>query len=142
MSTHEGASILRADRWWASYLKTGLLLLPSVVFFSVAVIFIFPKIKQMCADTNYDARYLFRPVDLVAENSWLILLGGTLFLVGLERWAPIWRRYRANFLAAMIFLVHSAVLLGLVTSLVVVGTVGPALSRSGPTRPGDLKISN
>jgi len=114
---------------WVAYLKTGVLLLPSIVFSAVAVIFVFPKIKQMCADTNYDARYLFQPIDAISENIWLIALGFLLLLVACERWLPIWRRYRSGILACGIFVVHSAVLLGLVTSLVVMAIVGPAMAH-------------
>jgi hypothetical protein len=116
-------------RWWPAYLKAAVLILPSVIFFSVAAIFMLPKLKQMCADTNYDARYLFGPIDIVVENFWLLLPAMLLLFGFFEYSVSFWRQHRSGFMTLIVFLVHSAVLLGLVTSLAVMTIVGPAMSK-------------
>ena len=71
--TYEVSSSNPAQKAWPTYLKAFSFLLPPFVVFSVAAIFVIPKIKQMCADVGYDPRGIFRPIDFVMDQSWLFM---------------------------------------------------------------------
>jgi len=114
---------------WPTYLKAFSFLLPPFVVFSVAAIFVIPKIKQMCADVGYDPHAIFGPMDFVMSQLW-ILAGVTLALLFLlEKCAPLWRRHRGAFIALLVFFLNSAVLVELVCILFVAAIVGPQMNR-------------
>jgi hypothetical protein len=114
---------------WLTYVKALSFLLPSIGVFAVASVFIAPKIKQMCADVGYDPQGLFGPMDLALNYTWLLLISVLALIVLMETFLPIWRRHRAAFIAVIVFLVNSAVLVQLVCALFVAVIVGPAMHR-------------
>src|SRR5689334_11389751 len=114
---------------WPTYLKAFSFLLPPFVVFSVAAIFVIPKIKQMCADVGYDPRPIFSPIDLVMNQLWLFLFAIVCLLMALEKCVPFWRRHRNAFIALLVFFLNSAVLVELVCILFVAAIVGPQMNR-------------
>jgi hypothetical protein len=114
---------------WPTYVKAFSFLLPPIVVFSVAAIFVIPKIKQMCADVGYDPRPIFSPIDLVMNQGWLFLGAIVALLFVLEKCVPFWRRHRSTFTALLVFFLNSAVLVELVCILFVAAIVGPQMNR-------------
>jgi hypothetical protein len=114
---------------WPTYLKAFSFLLPPFVVFSVAAIFVIPKIKQMCADVGYDPRAIFGPMDFVIDQRWLFIGAIVALLFVLEKCVPLWRRHRSALIALLVFFLNSAVLVELVCILFVAAIVGPQMNR-------------
>jgi len=110
-----------------TYSKAFSFLLPPIGVFAVAAIFVFPKIKQMCADVGYDPRALFGPMDFVMDQKWLLLLALAILFLAMEQCVPLWRRHRASLVTLFVFVVNSAVLIELVCALFVAVLVGPRM---------------
>ena len=127
--TYEVSSSNPAQKAWPTYLKAFSFLLPPFVVFSVAAIFVIPKIKQMCADVGYDPRGIFRPIDFVMDQSWLFMGAFVALLFALEKGVPIWRRHRSACIGLLVFFLNSAVLVELVCILFVAAIVGPQMNR-------------
>src|SRR5689334_14646210 len=127
--TSELSNTTPIQKAWLTYLKAFSFLLPPFVVFSVAAIFVIPKIKQMCADVGYDPRPIFSPMDLVMDQRWLFLFAIVCLLVVLEKCVPFWRRHRSAFIALLVFFLNSAVLVELVCILFVAALVGPQMNR-------------
>jgi hypothetical protein len=116
-----------ANRRWVQYAVAVLFSAPSVLAAWLVLIFVTPKLKQMCADTGFDGAALFRPMDFVVEFRWWIAGLLALFVWGAEVWLPLWRHSRRAFLAGGVFVLNALVLAGLVASLVLSAMVGPAM---------------
>jgi len=127
--SNDVASTNSVQKVWPTYLKAFSFLLPPFVVFSVAAIFVIPKIKQMCADVGYDPRAVFGPMDFVIDQRWLFLGAIVALLFVLEKCVPFWRRHRSVFIALLVFFLNSAVLVELVCALIVAAVVGPAMNR-------------
>jgi hypothetical protein len=83
----------------------------------------------MCADVGYDPRGIFRPIDFVMDQRWIFLGAFVALLFALEKCVPVWRRHRGAFIALLVFLLNSAVLVELVCILFVAAIVGPQMNR-------------
>jgi len=119
----------RKDSLWWIYAKATLFLLPPIAVFGVAVIFVLPKIKQMCADVGYDPRAFFAPMDFFVQQGGFIFLSMLALLFVAEKWSPTWPRYRAAVVACVVYFMNSAVLVGLTSMLFIAAMVGPAMAR-------------
>ena len=115
-------------RGWLDYLAAALFSLPSLLACGFVLVFVTPKLKQICADAGYDGGAFFQPMDFVADARWWI--AGTLVLLFwlAEKRLPSWRRNRRVLLAGGVFVLNAAVLAGLVANLVLSAMAGPALS--------------
>lgn len=117
----------RPEKVATVYLKATAFLLPPLLVLAIATIFVFPKIKQMCADVGYDPGAIFRVVDLVRDQAWALLVALLSLLTAFEMWIPLWRRHRSIFVALLVCGLNSAVLVQLLCTLVVTAIVGPQM---------------
>jgi hypothetical protein len=115
------------SRGWLDYLVAGLFSLPSLLACGFVLVFVTPKLKQICADAGYDGGAFFRPMDIVVDARWWIAGSLALAFWLAEERMPSWRRNRRVFLAGGVFVLNAAVLAGLVANLVLSAMAGPVL---------------
>jgi len=136
MNTTANPSI---ERPWITYLKTATWLLPCLTLWAISTVFIFPKLKQIWSEANFNQslfRFGMRASDFYIDYGVLILVGAIVTMVFFEwRWTA-WPRYRKAFLGFGVFLLNSAVLILIWLMLVSALIAAPALfhleKRSAP----------
>jgi type II secretory pathway component PulF len=116
---------------WATYLKAGVFIFPAIAIWAFGCVFLFPKVKQICADAgamdNAFAIRLMSISDLVLNYWFMGSLGVLGVLIGLE-WLPgFWPRYRRNAVGTGVFLVNTAVLVLMAAMLTLAMLAAPGL---------------
>jgi hypothetical protein len=115
-----------------TYLKAAVFLAPPVLIWTALMIWVVPKVKQICADAgalpfSEWPFTVFRMLDFVQEN-WMVIAAGLVGLVALLEWkSGLWRRWRNWMIGTAVFVVNTAVILGLASLLVLTAIVGPML---------------
>ena len=119
-------------RTWSIYLKGAVFLAPPVLIWTALMVFVVPKVKQICADagvgpiTNWPFR-IFSVSDFVQDN-WLVMAGLLIAVVVLLEWkSTLWGRWRNWTIGTGVFLINTAVLFGLASLLIVTAIAGPML---------------
>jgi hypothetical protein len=121
---------LALPRWWATYLNAAIFLLPAFALWMLTVIFIVPKLQQICADAGGQPLPGFlRTVLMVTEHGVLFLFALGAMVALLEWFSEGWVRYRRIFTGVAVFLLNSVILTSLFTTLVTFAMVAPALIR-------------
>lgn len=124
-------SSLTTEPRWATYTKAAAFLSPSMVLWTFSVIWLFPKLQQICKEAGVAMPSVFGMTSFIAENTLLMVVGTFLLLVLLE-WRPsVWSRYRRASIGGAVFVLNTAVLV-LITIMVVLALVAaPGLMHSG-----------
>jgi hypothetical protein len=122
----------RADNWWATYLKAAGFLVPPLLLWVLAVVFIVPKLEQICADAGG------RPLPAFLQAMLMLTDHGVLFLVLicagfalLECFSEGWVRYRKVVTGFAVFLLNSVILSSFFVMLITFAMVAPALIQVG-----------
>ncbi|MBI3876424.1 MAG: hypothetical protein HY300_10820 [Verrucomicrobia bacterium] len=112
---------------WATYLKAAVFLLPAVVLWIFSMIFLFPKLQQICQDAGVVLPAIYDVTRFVGEHNVLICGALVLALVLLECRSERWSQYRRAFVGVGVFVLNAAVLV-LITLMVVMALLAaPAL---------------
>lgn len=91
--------------------------------------FVMPKVKQICADTGYDGTAVTQPMEFVATRGVVMILGAAAICFAMEQWIPAWSRHRNVLIGIAVFLINTAILVGLLATLILLGIAAPALAR-------------
>ncbi len=113
---------------WATYLKAAASLVPAVFLWGISVMFIMPKLKQICGEAGGLALpAIIRTMIGLTEHG--IIIAGTiiLLLVLLEWRSRKWPRYRRAAVGLGAFLLNSVVLISMFMTVVTAILVAPAL---------------
>ena len=111
----------------ATYLKAASFLAPPLFIWTAITIWVTPKVKQICADADAPPFIAFKIMDF-AQDNWLILTAGMLAFIILLEWKSLhWRRWRKYTVGTAVFLINTAVILGLASLLLIVAIAAPAL---------------
>ena len=116
-------------RWatTATYLKAASFLAPPLFIWTAITIWVTPKVKQICADADAPPFTAFKIMDF-AQDNWLILTVTLLAIIILLEWkSNLWRRWRKYTVGTAVFLINTAVTLGLASLLVIAAIAGPML---------------
>lgn len=107
---------------WATYIKSAAFLLPAVTLWTLVVVFVFPKLKEICnqAGVTLPSTYYF----VLALMQHSVLIGGFLLAaIGLLEWrSERWPRYRRAAVGITVFTLNAAALV-LISFLVVYAVV-------------------
>jgi hypothetical protein len=120
---------------WATYLKAAAFLLPAAFLWTLAAVFVLPKLQQICADaglpaptsfwnltlSNFSAMLFFR------EHAVLISAAILLVLVLLEWRSSQWPRYRRAVVGIGAFVFNSVVLISIFLMILAAMVAIPAL---------------
>ena len=117
---------------WTAYLKGVVFLGPPILIWTALMIFVVPKVKQICADagagpfTDWPFT-VFGMLDFVQGN-WMVMAAVLVAGVALLEWkSGLWRRWRNWTIGLAVFVINTAVIFGLASLLVVAAIVGPML---------------
>jgi type II secretory pathway component PulF len=118
------------ERWWATYLKAAAFLVPAVSLWMFSVVFLFPKLKTIWRDAGFysaSARFVMATADFITDHG--LLIGAAILIVlGLLEWrSSRWPRYRRGFVGVAVFLLNSAVLIGITAMFATALIAAPAL---------------
>ncbi len=116
---------------WATYLKASAFLLPAVSLWGMSVVFIAPKLKQICAHAGGVPLPPFVNAMLAAtQHSTWIVVGAVVVLAGLEWRFTAWPRYRRATVGIGTFLLNAVVLIAIFLMVVSALLAAPALMRA------------
>lgn len=116
---------------WATYLKAGIFIFPAIAIWAFGCVFLFPKLKQICADAGaMNETWLIRIMtiaDLVL-NYWIMFgLAALGVLVALE-WLPgFGPLHRRRVVGTGVFVVNTAVLVLMTAMLMLALIAAPGL---------------
>lgn len=118
---------------WKTYLKSGLFLGPGILSWAFIAVFVLPKLKQLWRDADAinhgiaEFQWMISSVSFAMEKMGTILLLTLAVLVAMEFTGDIWKHYRKVTMSALVFLLNSAIIVGLVGACLVAAIAGPAL---------------
>ena len=120
---------------WATYLKAAASLVPAVFLWAVSVVFVMPKLKQICSsavgvgDASFwkVTHFNFGIMSLFQDYG-IFIAGATILLLILLEWrSSKWPRYRRTAVGLGAFLLNSVVLVSIFMMVVTAMVVAPAL---------------
>ena len=118
--------------WWATYLKAAIFLMPAFALWTLAVIFIFPKLQQICADAGgLPVPGFLQTMVTVTDHGVLLLFAVAAVAAMLEWFSAGWVRYRKLVTGVVVFLLNSAILSSFFAMLISFAMVAPALIHAG-----------
>src|SRR5688572_14079828 len=93
---------------WATYSKGILFLIPALAAWSLSIVFVFPKIEQICANTGVYFPSMFGPAYFFRDYAIYIFTAIAAALLFLEWRSEIWRKYRRFSVGTVIYLFNLA----------------------------------
>lgn len=116
---------------WATYMKAAAFVSPSIILWTFSVMWLFPKLQQICKVAAVPMPSVYRTTAFIADNTLFVCAAILLLLVSLEwRW-PHWPKYRRATLGSAVFALNTGVLV-LITLMVVLALLAaPALMQHG-----------
>ena len=119
-----------AEARWASYVKAGTFLAPSLILWTFSCVFMMPKLKQICGNAGFALPTVLQATLFATAHPALILAAIVLPCFLLE-WRSIgWPKYRRVTLGTGVFLINALILL-LITMMVFSALIAaPAMAHS------------
>jgi hypothetical protein len=106
-----------AEARWASYVKAGTFLAPSLILWTFSCVFMMPKLKQICGNAGFALPTLLQATLFATAHPVLILAAIVLPFFFLEWRATGWPKYRRVTLGTGVFLINALILV-LITMMV------------------------
>jgi len=114
---------------WASYLKAGTFLAPSLILWTFSCVFMAPKLKQICGNAAFALPTILQATLFVTSHPVLILAAIVSPFLLLEWRSTGWPKYRRVTLGTGVFLIN-ALILFLITMMVFAALVAaPAMAH-------------
>jgi len=121
---------LEAEARWASYVKAGTFLAPSLILWMFSCLFMMPKLKQICGNAGLALPNVFG-LALFATSHFVLISAALLTSLILLEWrSNMWTRYRRVTLGTGVFIINAFILL-LITLMVFSALIAaPAMAHS------------
>ena len=117
---------------WATYLKATAFVAPAVCLWALSVLYVVPKVQQICAEAGGHRLPGFVRVMIGFTQHAVLISGAIVLLLILLEWRSAkWPRYRRATVGLGTFVLNSAVLISIFILVVVALTFAPALFRHG-----------
>lgn len=115
---------------WASYIKAGTFLAPSLVLWMFSCLFMMPKLKQICENAGLALPNVFGFA--LFATSHLVLISAALLtsLILLEWRSNKWPRFRRVTLSTGVFIINAFILLLITLMVFSALTAAPAMAHS------------
>lgn len=110
---------------WATYLKSAGFVLPAITLWTLMVVFVVPKLREVCMHAGVALPGVYNLVFGVMQHGLLIGIALAAALVFLEWRSDRWPRYRRTAFGVSVFLLNAAVLL-LISFMVVYAVIAAA----------------
>jgi hypothetical protein len=96
---------------WATYLKAGTFLAPSLILWTFSCVFMMPKLKQICGNAGFALPIILQATLFATSHPVLILAAIVLPFFALEWRSTGWAKYRRVTLGIAVFLINALILL-------------------------------
>ena len=126
------ASVSPVEAGWRTYLKALAFLAPGLFAWSLASVFVFPKLKEICSRANLpdqEPLQLLRVVDFIVANGTTIAVCLLVILALLEWRGRGWLTRRRFSVGIVVCLLNTAVLFCLFVMLILAVLAAPSLAR-------------
>ena len=122
--------IPNAEPRWASYLKAGTFLAPSLILWIFSCVFMVPKLKQICGNAGFALPTILQATLGLTAHPMLILAAIVSPFFLLEWRSSGWPKYRRVTLGTGVFLINALILI-LITMMVFSALVAaPAMAHA------------
>ena len=111
----------------ATYLKAGSFLAPPLLIWTAITIWVTPKMKQICADADAPPFAAFKVMDFAQDNVLILAFAAVAIIILLEWKSVLWRRWRKHSVGIAVFLINTAVILGMASLLIIAAITAPML---------------
>lgn len=123
-------SNLNLEPRWTTYAKAAVFLAPAAMFWTFAVMFLYPKLNVICQSTGLALPNAYRVVAFLADHSLICGGLGVALLALLEwRWNG-WEKYRRVSLKGTVLLLNTAVFAILALMLILALVAAPMMSHA------------
>ena len=114
------ASKCAPERWWASYLKGTLFLIPPIFIWAIVAIFVAPKVKQIWADAGIvnPSHWTFGSMDFIRANVLWLTAVVIAIIVACEKLIPAWEKFRRLSVAGAVVVINTAILVSVTLLLI------------------------
>ena len=131
LAPHMNTPTTHIEPRWATYLKASAFLLPAVSLWALSVVFIVPKLKQICAHAGGVPlpSFVNGMLALTQHATWIVV-GAMLVLAGLEWRFTAWPRYRRATVGVGTFVLNAIVLIAIFLMVVSALLAAPELMRA------------
>jgi hypothetical protein len=121
-------STINLEPRWATYLKAAAFLAPAVFLWAVSVVFLIPKLQQICADAGGNPLPAVVRIMIGLTQHGVFISGGIILLLVLLEWrSSTWPRYRRAAIGIGTFLLNAVVLSSIFMMVVAALLAAPAL---------------
>jgi hypothetical protein len=128
LATNMNTTHQHTEPWWVTYLKAGAFLLPAVLLWTLSVIFIVPKLQQICRDAGgVPLPTMLQGMFSASEYAMWIVLGIIASIGALEWRSTAWPRYRRAVVGVGAFTLNSIVLIAIFMMVVLALLAAPGL---------------
>ena len=117
---------------WATYIKAGAFLAPSLILWTFSCVFLMPKLKQICDNAGYALPKVLQATLFVTSHSVLISAAIAISIILLEWRSAAWRKYRRATLGTGVFAINALILL--VITLMVLSALVAAPAMAHPAK--------
>ncbi len=107
---------------WATYLKSGAYVLPAITLWMLVIVFVFPKLNQMCHSAGVTIPGVYFLALSLTQHGLLVGGGFLAALFLLESRSNIWPRYRRATVGVGVFVMNSVILV-LIAVMVLLATI-------------------
>ena len=115
---------------WASYLKAGAFLAPSLILWTFSCVFMVPKLKQICGNAGFALPTILQATLGLASHPILILAAMISPIFLLEWRSAGWPKYRRITLGTAVFLINALILLVITMMVFSALVAAPAMAHS------------
>lgn len=110
---------------WATYLKSAGFVLPAITLWTLMVVFVVPKLREVCMHAGVALPVVYNLVFTLMQHGLLLCVALAGALIFLEWRSNRWPRYRRAAFGVGVFVLNAAVLL-LISFLVVYAVIAAA----------------
>ncbi|EDY18940.1 hypothetical protein CfE428DRAFT_3598 [Chthoniobacter flavus Ellin428] len=130
MNMNPAHSNLNIEPRWTTYTKAAVFLAPAAVFWTFAVLFLYPKLNVICQSTGLAMPGAYGMVSFLADHS-LVFCGLGIALLALLEWRwNGWEKYRRVSLKSTVFVLNTAVFAVFALMLILALVAAPMMSHA------------
>ena len=130
LATNMNTTQLQPEPRWATYLKASAFLLPAILLWTISIIFVVPKLQQICAHAGgVPLPGMLQGMLSLSEHATWIIIAIVLSLAALEWRSTAWQRYRRAAIGIGAFVLNSVVLIAIFLMVISALLAAPALMR-------------
>jgi hypothetical protein len=115
---------------WATYVKAGTFLAPSLILWTFSCVFMMPKLKQICGNAGFALPTILQATLFITSHPFLILATIMLPFFFLEWRSTGWPKYRRITLGTAVFLINALILLVITMMVFSALIAAPAMAHS------------